>query len=307
MKKTLLLILIVLITGCSQEPDQAACSNEDCLTIGSFNIRLFGNNGPADTQAEVDRLVAQIHDQAAMDVVVLQEINIGSSEWQNLLLPSLEAVGYMLSGHGNYGGASPDRQQFVVMLHKTDTIELLDEVTDLSNDTIYDDGAGCSYESVRSPTTAAFRSRTLDVEFRLYGVHLKSNRPVGDDEQCDNQIRDAQVGQILDSIRSHRAEDRNAHFIIAGDFNMDFAVPELERLRQRGYESAIQADCSAELLQNCTFLVPRFAGIIDHIAYSPSIKDQFTVIGQIGEISDNQDFLDTQSDHAPVSATFSRP
>lgn len=297
--------LFVLFLLTWQSSWASECTNHDCLSIGSFNIRLFGNNGPADTQAEIDRLVAQIHDQADMDVVVLQEINIGSSEWLTLLLPALNEAGYALSGTGSYGGSSPDRQQFVVMLHKTETIEQIDEVTDLSNETLYDDGAGCVYDSVRSPTTAKFRARHLDLNFRLYGVHLKSNRPVGDDEQCDNQIRTTQIEQITDSIQSFSANQSGTHFIIAGDFNTEFENPEMAPLRQVGYQTAIQAECTAELLENCTFIIERFAGAIDHIVYSPSLAEQFEIVGAIGSFGDNKNYLDTQSDHVPVWVEFS--
>src|SRR3712207_6258191 len=93
----------------SQVPVQAepSCSQQSCIRVGSFNIRLLGSGGPDDNPAtqdtDIDRVSRVIDEQASLDLAVLQEVNVQSEEWRELKR-QLEERGYNADHASSSGG-----------------------------------------------------------------------------------------------------------------------------------------------------------------------------------------------------------
>jgi hypothetical protein len=175
----------------------------------------------------------------------------------------------------------------------------------------------CYHDSLRPPVTVLMRAGEFD--FRLVGVHLKSNlrvRNVSDDEEkeikdvCDNDIRQWQAEEIVKHLKTLQAEDGEDDAIIVGDFNAPFSAEEFYPLRHAEFVSLIPEDCFPDDKDQigCTHLVAPDA------SHPPSVLDLIVVPRGIeeavgdGEIGSAEapigDYLTTQSDHLPVWAEF---
>lgn len=287
---------------CSTWANANSCDEVKCFNIGTYNIKLLGNGGPADTPDEVSQIVNRISSEANLDVVVLQEINVKSSDWTDLLLPALEKAGYALTGFGAFGGADANRQQHVVILHRESSFTSIDQPEDIPMSTTYENGA-CNYDSVRPPTVAKFSVRGADLTLHLVGVHMKSQRPPDGIETCDDEIRTFQAKTIADYIGENEAEVDLT--VVAGDFNAEFEAPEYEALRSSGMTSLVPSRCKRSSRYGCTYLVKRYAGVIDHIVVSQIAPEPIQDSARISTPEDIRDYLKTQSDHALVWASFS--
>jgi len=282
---------------------------EDCINIGSFNIKMFGNgNFPANKNSEINDLVDRIAKKAELDVVVLQEINIHSDAWTKKLLPKLENNNYRLTGTGTFGGTSADRQQYLVMLHRVDKIWELEQVSEVVDVTTYDDGNGCKYNGIRSPITARFASKMGGFDFRVYGVHLKSNRPVsGSDELCDNRIRSHQISEVANSINHEINNSSERDFIVTGDFNTEFSNDELQSLRDLGMTTVHTEKCKKDTLENCSHVhnSKRYRGLIDYVVIGAGTNELMPSSGMVMRVDNVSSYNRNQSDHVPVWASFS--
>jgi exonuclease III len=92
--------------------------------------------------------------------------------------------------------------------------------------------------------------------------------------------------------------------IVVGDFNASFGSLEYNAFRYSGYETVIDGDCTAEKLQNCSYIVPEYASIIDHILVNSSVKLRLKGSGIMSVSDGGENYLSTQSDHVPVWALF---
>lgn len=224
----------LVVTAASGTAAHAAiCSGRPCINVGAFNIKLLGNDGPADTPAEyreIGRLLAQTMD---LDVLSLEEINVRSTEW-GALRSELEARGYAVAFESAFGG---ERDQYIVILYRPSSVQLTSPApSDLDFPTIHEEtGSDCRYDNVRPPVEASFRAGSFD--FRLIGVHLKSQIQVGRDPQCDDRIRAAQAAMITRHISQTAGQDRDV--IIVGDFNSAYAARENQPFRSAGMMSAM--------------------------------------------------------------------
>lgn len=286
-----------------------ACNPGQCIRVGSYNIKYFGNNGPAKTPDDFDNLAARIAstDQANLDVVVMQEINKNGDDWKaaNGLLARLRKLGYEIAIEGSFGGDDPGRPQFVVMLYRTKTITLVDgSASEIDIPTAFDVGGPCEYKSLRRPVTAVLKSNTGKLTFRIIGVHLKSQNPVGNSGACDDQIRAFQAQRIVANINNLKVTKGETNVITVGDFNASFDTPEYDVFRKSGYQTLIEGECSAIKLEHCSYIIPKYASIIDHVVVHSSLKEAVKGSGTIAKIDDREKYLDTQSDHAPVWASF---
>lgn len=286
-----------------------ACKPGQCIRIGSYNIKLFAKNGPADTPGEISQLANRIAkaDQGNLDVVVLQEINKNGDNWKGKdgLLARLRALGYDVAIEGKFGGDDPDRPQFVVLLYRTKTISLVvGSAGDIDLPTTFEAGGPCEYKSLRPPVSALLKSATGKFDFRIIGVHLKSQNPVGNSGDCDDKIRKFQAQSIVSHIDKLKAEKGETNVITVGDFNASFDAPEYGPFRDAGYRSLITGNCSKQKLDQCSYIVPKFASIIDHVVVHSSVKEAVAGSGRFAKVSDFKKYLDTQSDHVPVWASF---
>jgi predicted extracellular nuclease len=285
------------------------CATGPCIRIGTYNIKYFANNGPANTRREIGELVWRIANagQANLDVVVLQEINKDGNDWKgpNGLRAKLRNAGYRVAIEGAFGGDSPSRPQFVVILYRTDSVSLVDgSAVNLDLPTAYDVGGKCEYKSLRPPVTAALKARTGNFPFRIIGVHLKSQLTVGTEATCDDDIRRFQAENILAYVKKLKEQSGEANIDLAGDFNARFAADEYGVLRSEGYDTLIAGDCSAAKLGQCSYVDPDRPSLIDHIVVHSALQHAVKGSGTIGKFGNLSRYLRKQSDHVPVWASF---
>jgi predicted extracellular nuclease len=305
-----LLLVLLGIALVSAEPAAAqACSDGKCIRIGSYNIRLFATPSAwADTQAELDRLADRISkpDQANLDVVVLEEINKNGENWKGPqgLRRKLSDRGYDVAFEGTFGGESPDRPQYVILLYRKDTIAFVSgSAGEINIPTTFDDGS-CKYPSLRPPATALFKAAKGTFAFRVIGVHLKSKTPVADSpDGCDTTIRTFQGKQIVDYIAKLKTEKGETNVITVGDLNAKFTDNEYESFRLAGFESLMTATCTVATKKDCSYVGSR-AELIDHVVVPSSLPQAVKGSGIVMNVGDLSNYLGVQSDHVPVWASF---
>jgi endonuclease/exonuclease/phosphatase family metal-dependent hydrolase len=304
------LLVLVGIALASAEPASAqACSDGKCIRIGSYNIRLFATPSAwAKTQAQIDKLADRIAkpDQANLDVVVLEEINKNGENWKGPqgLRRILSDRGYEVAFEGTFGGDSPDRPQYVILLYRRDTIAFVfGSAGEINIPTTFDDGS-CRYPSLRPPATALFKAAKGTFAFRVVGVHLKSKTPVeGSPDGCDTTIRTFQGKQIVDYIAKLKIEKGETNVITVGDLNAKFTDKEYESFEKAGFKSLMTATCSMATKKDCSYVGSR-AELIDHIVVPSSLAQAVTDSGTVMNVGDLTNYLGTQSDHVPVWASF---
>lgn len=297
---TITLMLILLAASHARADD---CVGRKCFNIGTLNIKLLGNNGPANTQTEIRRLVERIAEDADLDILVLQEINVRSSRWSQRLLPELQSNGYALAGHGVFGGSNENRQQHVVLMFRESSVEKTAEVKDISISTTYENG-DCKYDSIRPPSVGRFRIRGTTTELAMIGVHLKSQRPPGGVSDCDDEIRTYQAQAIVGNAKTLLEAEPNLLVFAIGDFNGEFTAPEFNAFRRADMDTVVPEDCEPNTREGCTYLLRAFAGVIDHIVLRKGSINEFWVSTTIESPEDVDLYIDAQSDHALVWAKF---
>jgi len=302
MRNVLAILLILSVPVTAAQADE--CEQSTCFNVGSFNIKMLGgSSAPANTQSEIRELVRRIARDADLDIVVLQEIDIRSSVWNQRLLPELQDNGYALAGYGAFGGSNENRQQHVVLLFRESSVSSLGPVRDIDIPTTYevDD---CEYDSVRPPTVGRLKVLGTTTTLTVVGVHLKSQRPPGDVEDCDDEIREFQAAAIVDDVRPILESDSGEFVMAIGDFNGQFSAEEFDVFREAGMDTVVPNDCDRPSREGCTYLIRRWAGVIDHIVLPTTTIDESWISTTIEGAEDIDDYLDTQSDHALVWARF---
>ena len=310
MKKVAIMFLLIVSTAVSAND----CNNSDCINIGSYNIKLFGSrSGPANSTMEIEHIADRIEQEADLDIVVLQEINVNSKKWWSRgLLSELEKRGYALSGAGKFGGM---RNQHLVLLHRRSVLHV-DEAYDLNTETEYA-SEDCVYGGVRPPTVARYEVKDSGQTFQVVGVHMKSQLSVSGNDECDDEIREYQASVIAEFV--DKTSGDGDELVVAGDYNAEFEADELKALRTAGLETMIKTKCDTETenKNGCSYLGRYYecgdpdnmgeiwpASLIDHIAVSRNSKVAVWGSGQISQTDDLCTYLDTQSDHALVWASF---
>jgi endonuclease/exonuclease/phosphatase family metal-dependent hydrolase len=303
-------IALTLALGAMGTPASAAdCGGRSCIAIGSYNIKTLGvaKNPTANTPQELADLAHRIDAIMDLDVVVLEEIDTGSSEWA-VLKADLEKRGYDVAAEGTDGGK---RRQFVVILHRTATVTATSQYPknfELPGMTEYGDTQCKPYE-LRPPLVTGLKAGSFD--FTMMGVHLKSNNPPYDDSElfCDDNMRKFQAEKIAEFYASAKATD--ADVIVAGDFNNPFQYPEFSALQKSGFASAMD-DLEAGSGKFSHFdwnhssnSVERTA-LFDHVAIPGDRNAYVPGSGLIFKVrkKDREYYFESQSDHVPVRALF---
>lgn len=275
----------------------ATCGTRACIHVGAFNIKLLGNSGPANTTAEYKEIGRLIADTMDLDVVVLEEINVASPQWASLK-SELATRKYSIAFESPFGG---ERNQHVVVAYRKTSVDVVGPAPkDLDFPTIYSEpSGGCRYENVRPPVMASFKAGQFD--FRVIGVHLKSQLPVsGGGPQCDDRIRADQAKRITASIAEPGGEP---DVIVLGDFNSSFVSPENDPFRSAGMKTAM-----ADLAPGSGTLsyVGSPKGLIDHIVIKAGDASYVKHSGYVFPLSaaDRTWYLNSISDHVPVRAAF---
>ena len=289
---------LIMATGIGAQSALAAdCSGRPCINIGAMNIKFLGNGGPANSAAEYKEIARLLASTMNLDVIVLEEIDVGSDGWRDLE-KELDSRGYTTAFESAFGG---DRKQFIVVLYRKSIISLIAPVPrDLPFPTEYREAATtCAYESVRPPVAAAFRAGQFD--FRVIGVHMKSNLPVGQDTNCDDRIRTDQARKIAAYAKENATVEPD--IIILGDFNSSYSLPENAPFRDEGFRSAM--DDLAPGSGNISFInSPR--SLIDQIIFRRDDDSYVHGSGMIYKLApaERQFYLSSISDHVPIRASF---
>ena len=284
------------------------CEPGKCIRIGSYNIKYFANNGPANTPDEIDQLVNRITDEANLDVAVLEEINKSGAEWTGPggLRAKLGARGYEVAIEGSFGGEDPGRPQYIVLLYRGKAVSLVAGSTgEIDIPTSFNEGGTCTYNGLRPPVMARFKAAGGAFEFRVVGVHMKSQLKVGTDEKCDDRIRTFQAEKILAHIAKLKKDDESQpQSIVVGDFNAEFTAPEYSGFGAAGYRSMIQGNCSTASMDQCSYIQSPYESLIDHVVVHSSLMQAVAGSGTLARVQDLAKYLKSQSDHVPVWASF---
>lgn len=282
------------------------CTQDTCARVGSFNIELLGsqrkrNNAPIARRSDQDLedLADLIATEANLDVVSLQEINTGSSEWDKLR-ELLEDRDFAVAIEGTSSG----RSQYVVLLYRKSAVDLVaGSVVEMDAATEYNLGNGCRYQGLRKPIAAQFKAGQFD--FLVAAVHLKSKSSRGIPGWCPGEIRERQAQDLLASV-SDLSDALSEHdVILVGDFNARSREDSLGPLRDAGFHS--QMDYRAAGSGEYSYRKGS-ESLIDHVMINPSITSEFVRrSGFVYKIEGTplSDHVRNISDHMPVWSTFS--
>ena len=315
MKKILASAASLLLALIAVPPVQAetlgpdSCDGKPCFQVGSFNIEHLANQRqrnrediPRRSKKTIRQIAKMITEEIDLEVVSLQEINTGGKNWKRLS-KQLKKKGYRF-----IEGSSSSRNQFVVLAYDADEIQLVESVgeLDVAADFERPGDAECNVGGQRRPVGARFRAG--DVDFWVFGVHLKSKSTWGVPKDCPDWVREHQVRDLLEEIAKLTSRSGDADVILAGDFNAEYDEVSLAPLREAGFRSQMAPEFRRDGSGQYSY-PRRYLSIIDHVMFRPSTSRFFVprtgYIYPVGE-ADVDAFVDTISDHAPVWSSFYR-
>lgn len=307
MKFLRLIISLLAMSYATHLPAQslADCELQACIRVGSFNIELLGSQrkrggNPISKRSsdDLEELADLIGNRSGFDIVALQEIDTSSSQWRDLK-QFLDAHGYSVA----IEGTTSARNQFQVLLFKRDTITLEPgSAFEVDVSTSYEFGGGCEYEGLRQPIAAKFTAQAFD--FIVISVHLKSRSARGIPDECPDDIRSAQVDELIDAADTLRQQHGDADVILVGDFNAAEDENSLRALADEGYVSQMKFRAVGSGRYSY-----RKSGnkLIDHIMFNPSATTEFVPRSgfiYLVEDADLRHHVRRLSDHMPVWASF---
>ncbi|HSE18653.1 MAG TPA: endonuclease/exonuclease/phosphatase family protein [Pyrinomonadaceae bacterium] len=317
MRITIAFLLLLLVFPALQRDVLAQipdfCNGRSCVQAGSFNIEWFGATDTSHhkhrSKLAVSRIADLIADTLDLELVVLEEINSESEEYE-WLSEFLKNRGYELRS-GTAGG-----EQRVVIAFDTDEVSLLNDnngegVKEMNVRSSLDLGGGCQSSNLRLPLYGKFKAGEFD--FVLVGVHLKSQRKVDgadDPVQCADDIRHAQAEDIVAALPGVMSALNDEDVLIAGDFNATLSDPSLSPLfSSGGFVSLTQASRRGQGSNSISYLKEPFQEIIDHVLIRLANTTEWANTSTfIFNPPSNQTllgkYLKYTSDHAPVWTSF---
>ena len=310
LRAALLIVLVALLCGPPVAVAAAAgapqvpnlCAGQPCIQIGTYNIEWFGTNDLSKhahrSKTTVKQIATFIADTLDLEVVVLEEINPDSQEYQ-WLEAALQQRGYRLH-HGTTGGG-----QAVVIAYDADEVSLLDEVQELDVRNTFDLGGGCRSSGLRKPLAGHFRAGQFD--FVLVGVHLKA-QPGG---QCSDNVRREQAKDLRDKLSTLLSAAQERDIIVTGDFNATLSDPSLNPLLQTstGLRALTAASRRAPGSGSISYLEAPFQEIIDQMLVRLGDTTEWLnrstfIFNPPTNQAALNNYLRFFSDHAPVWASF---
>ena len=314
--RILFLLLVFVAINCfptnasAQIPD--FCNGKPCIQVGTFNIEWFGtpSHHAPRSQLAVSRIAQLITDTLDLEVVVLEEINSQSQEFQ-WLRNSLGSRGYRLRRVGNSGG-----EQGVVIAYDADEVTLLNDeggngIREMNVRSNFNLGGGCVSSNLRLPIFGKFRAGQFD--FVLVGVHLKSQLGVqsagANADRCADDIRRAQAGDIIAALPTVLNSLNDQDVIIAGDFNATLSDPSLNPFFTNGFVSLSHATRRAQGSNTISYLKSPFQEIIDHVLIRPVSTTEWAarstfIFNPPSNAVLLSNYLKFTSDHAPLWTSF---
>jgi endonuclease/exonuclease/phosphatase family metal-dependent hydrolase len=304
----LLLTLVVGATQCFAQQSPAECADGKCIQVASYNLELFGSDrspyggddrGPR-SDSSIDQIAKRIIADFDFEVIVFQEINTASGEW-NKLKQKLAANGYKFKE-----GQTSDRNQFVVLAWDADEIAIVDDsARELNVRTSFDLADGCSDDGLRKPVAGRFQANNFD--FWVIGVHLKSR--VGA-ESCTQAIRTEQTCDLVNQIKLLETDSGESDFILVGDFNELHDHASFDPLTEAGFKCQMQflAPDSGNGSYLKTGSLHQSKDLIDHVwlRYSRTqelVRKSATVM-KLTSVDAAKRYIIEQSDHVPVWMSF---
>lgn len=280
------------------------CTANECLRIGTFNIKTFGSpTAPANEKEEIEELANIIADKAAFDVAVLTEIDLQSDNWSKLLI-LLTKKGFDTKIASSSGGKN---NQFIVIVFRTETVERIGQFESLKFPETYKSKTieNCGYNNLRPPLVSSFKARHGSFQFRLMGVHLKSKRQDNkvaskDQQACNDEMRKDQMNRIA----KHLSANPGQNYLLVGDFNDEFHYSTFDSLKALGFASSRTQGCIPADRQTCSYHGVGGPNLIDLVLYPAQLKNFVPGSGSIFFPPDMEKHLETISDHVPVWAMF---
>jgi endonuclease/exonuclease/phosphatase family metal-dependent hydrolase len=275
MRKAILIILLLLTTGCGltgivgielEEPIKTCQPN---LTIASFNIRKFSDNSRTDEE------LIQITDVLSkFDLIAIQEV-LGDPVILNRTTEMLEGYDFVVSKA--IGNTQKERYAFI---YDRDKVQLIGEPK------VYYD----KYDKfLREPYYANFKSGGFD--FTLMTVHIRYGDGAAD--------RTEEMRQIASAYEYYQEKDASENdLILTGDFNTQptqdnfdyiWAIPSVNVAIQEGKTT-----------------IGKYGNLYDNIIFD-SYTDEYTRLSGINYFDAGMDMEEARgaiSDHRPVWAVF---
>lgn len=277
------------------------CGSTPCIQVGTFNIEWFGttdtNKHAHRSSLVIDQIATLIADTLDLEVVVLEEINSESEEFEQLE-ETLSTRGYKLSS-GTAGG-----EQRVVIAYDDDEVDLAGEVTELDVRSDFN-LPGCPPSGgARRPLMANLKAGEFD--FIVIGVHLKSQ--LGGD--CADKVRKEQSKDLIAKINELGASSSEKDVIITGDFNATFDDSSLSPLLSNtGFRALTRPSRRANGSNSISYLKAPFQEIIDHLLVRGSettewINKSTFIFNPPTNQTQRRKYLKHVSDHAPTWSSF---
>lgn len=289
-------------------PSASSHENDNTIQIGTYNLELLGKSRkpfrrqdrPFRTPDELKLIADRIVSELDLEIIVFQEINTESRNW-NLLRSILEEHGYQF-----FEGTTSERNQFVVLAWDADEVELQEgSLQELDVRTAFRLSGGCRTFGLRKPVAGRFKAGEFD--FWVVGVHLKSRVGSG---SCPTEIRMEQSKELVAEVDKLIETSDERDVIILGDFN--------HRLGHRSFDPLTRADFifqtrflsagSGDGSYIKTSRPHESDDLIDHVLlrYSETreVVRNSTTVYPITTEGEAIEYILRQSDHVPVWTSF---
>lgn len=282
------------------------CEGRPCIQVGAFNVEWLGTRRrncedqndprtcwPLRSHREVTQIADLFTQTLDLEVVALVEINTGSQQFRWLKEIAAER-GYEARWEG-------DAMQNVVLLWRTDRVDLQGTVAALDVRTSFQLSGGCRSSNLRAPLAAQFRAGAF--EFVVLAVHLKAQ--IGGD--CADRVRAEQAKDIVAKLSELRARDKD--IIVIGDFNAELNDASLKPLFDAGFGPLTTSRNRSPTSANVSYLKDPYRNVIDHLMILPASERDWvarstTIFQAPTEPAALTKYLRHISDHAPVWASF---
>ncbi len=302
MAKRYLSILISALLFTAFFPN-SALSQEQTITVGSFNLEWLGHSFKSRDQKDLSILARYIRS-LEVDVLCLQEVSPtgdvtgnGQADWQELLALLNTPDDLFEAKVGTKGGS-----QKLAFLWRKDRVELTDfgELKGVTRESV----SGTSKKTFpRIPFTAFVKAKNGGVDFRLITVHLYFSV---------NKVRYAEAEKLKDWLVAYLATTADKDVLIIGDFNTksldgeDFDPADSETVTNLESLSGFQSISKGHIEYTTPLSKERY----DHAFLSKDLREEELIAGSWNvrrEVCETFPFryLEHISNHCPVSLELS--
>lgn len=282
---SLLLLILLSISGCNEHKEFAINSNSNYLTIATFNCEWLGD-GVNDTKqrtAEDYENIAKIISETKADIIALQEIENSQA---------LEIIKKYITDYKYFCSEKGEKQNLAFFYSPSVKISEITEYMPLE----------VELDRTRPGLMAYCKKGNLDLW--LMNVHLKSTSQYDSTPELKQRSYELRAGQAevlnlwIDSILTYKEKD----IVILGDFNDNpkrISHPTLRALASNPNLNFATAD-----FKSCK---NHYWDAIDHIVISKNLEKRI-LSGSLMMFDTynfyGKDMADRVSDHCPVMITL---